>query len=144
MKIHMGIVGLGAALTGCVAQPLPLPREAQSVVLQSTSSPSVTVRDPVLQMNADGRLRLVGFVVKRREAETTENTHLDVVFFDGANIPILERSTTFYPQRLTTGRRSPSRQGHYSLTFENVPADVARIAVRGHDEPHPTSKGDSI
>lgn len=135
MNKYTGIIVLSAALTGCVASPEPLPYAAAKVSLVPVSSANVTVRNPVLQMNA-GSLLLVGFVVKVYEAETTENTHLDVVFLDGGRRMLGDRTTSFSPQRLITARRAPNRQGHYSVALEDLPPGTASIEVRAHDGPH--------
>ena len=135
MKTGACIIALAIALAGCVAPRAPLPKAAESVVLVPVSSASVTVRQPALQMSA-GRLQLTGFVVKVYEAKTTEQTHLDVVFFDSANRTIAERTASFAPQRLTSGRRSPSRQGHYALELAELPTGTARVEIRAHDSAH--------
>lgn len=135
MKVSTTFLAAIVALSGCAATPSPLPKAVEGVALVPISSASVTVREPALQMNA-GRLQLAGFVVKVYEAKTTENTHLDVAFLDEAGRPLFERSTTFTPQRLITGRRAPNRQGHYSLPVDDLPQGTRRIEVRAHDGAH--------
>jgi hypothetical protein len=129
------IATIAVSLAGCAASPAPLPRAAQGVALVPISSKSVTVREPALQVK-DGRLQLVGFVVKVYEADTTEKTHLDVAFLDASGARLAEQTTTFYPQRLTTGRRAPNRQGHYTVPLDPLVPGTQRIEVRAHDSAH--------
>jgi hypothetical protein len=83
-----------------------------------------------------GRLQLAGYVTKVFEAKTTENTHLDVAFLDASGRMLVQRTTAFTPQRLSTSRRSSFRLGHYGIALDDLPAGTARIEVRAHDGLH--------
>ena len=100
--------------------------------MATVSSPSVTVREPLLRKR-DGHLELLGFVVKTYGAVTTERTHLDVIFVGQRGEELRAQTTRFSPQRMITGRRAPNRQAHYLVGLEKLPAGTARIEVRAHD-----------
>ncbi len=124
-----------AGVTGCAtSQPVELPPEAQGIVITPVSSASVAVRPPLVRTR-EGRLELVGFVTKVYGSETTEGTHLDLVFMD-ASAGILQRKPAiFHPGRLTRGRHAPSRQAAYTVQIDALPVGTASIEVRAHDAP---------
>lgn len=124
-----------AALAGCMSAPLTeLPAEARSLTLVPISSPSVTLRQPGLRMDQT-RLELIGTVVKVFATETTERTHLDVIFVDANGAALRTETARFYPARLTRARHAPNRQGSYVVPLAPLPSGTVRIEVRAHDAP---------
>ena len=129
---HVAAALLSVALTGCVALlPPDLPAEARGVALVPVSSGFVRVRLPLLQAH-DGQLQLSGTVAREIGSSSTDQTHLEISFFDAAGNLLRATTTEFSPRNLVT--RYPGRSGSYSLTLESLPTGTARIEVRAHQD----------
>ena len=136
MKPLILIGALG--LAGCATAPLP--SEITAITLVPVSSNAIIVHRPRFQMN-DGWLELQGCVFRRSRAETTADSHIDLVFLDPAGAELDVEMTNFVPRSLpqtgpsTRGAQAQPR-GCFRVTIVQLPAGTRAIEVRGHDGPH--------
>ena len=135
MKVSFLGSGLLAAviiLSGCAS--VPLPPDAASVTLVPVSSNSVEIHRPRFKVK-DGALKLEAYVFRQWKAETTADTHIDLVFLDAAGKALAVETTNFSPRSLplsgVRGKRSA-----YLLTPVQVPTGTRALEVRAHDGPH--------
>ena len=125
-----GIVIL--AFTGCAS--VPLPPEAASIVLVPASSAAIKVHRPRLLMRK-GNLELEAYVFRQFEADTTADSHVDLVFLDGSGRTLRIETASFWPRSLSRAPRMPQPHA-YVRTAVNIPKGTTTIEVRGHDGPH--------
>lgn len=136
MKPLILIGALG--LAGCATAPLP--PEIAAITLVPVSSAAIDVHRPKFQMS-DGWLELQGCVFRKSRAETTADSHIDLVFLDPAGGKLGVETTNFHPRSVpqtgTTTRGAPA-QPHacFRVTIIQLPAGTRAIEVRGHDGPH--------
>ncbi len=130
------IVALG--LSACASRPLP--SEAAGIILISVSSGAGDVQRPTMRMN-DGYLELEGDVSRQRDAETTADTHIDIVFLDVVGRVLAIDMTRFNPRSLPRTLRLPQPHGHYRILIPQLPPETRVIEVRAHDGAHETRPG---
>ena len=121
-----------AILSGCASVPLPL--EAAAVTVLPVSSPSVEIHRPRFMVK-DGELKLEAYAMRQWKAETTANTHVDMVFLDGSGRPLAVRTTNFHPRSLPATGRLPAPHAYLLIPIE-IPSGTRAIEVRAHDGPH--------
>ncbi len=121
-----------AAFAGCAS--VSLPPQAANVQVVGMSSISVEVHRPRL-MWKDGELKLEAYAFRQWTAETTANTHIDVVYLNAAGQALAEETTHFAPRSLPRTMRRPAPRG-YLLKPTQLPIGTALIEVRAHDGPH--------
>ena len=122
------------ALAGCASTPLP--PGAAAVRLDRTPSKSVAVYQPKLVVK-DGGLLLDGWVYRQYRAETTMQTHIDVVFLDASGRELRSEVTYFSPREIRRrGGHRMAPRGHYTRAIPELPVGTATIHVRAHDGEH--------
>lgn len=127
------LVLLGAiGLAGCAS--VPLPPAAAGVALVPVSSASIEVHRPRFKFK-DGDLKLEAYALRQWKAETTADTHIDLVFLDVAGKQLAVETTNFSPRSLPRAMRRPSPHG-YMLVPITIPAGTRAIEVRAHDGAH--------
>ena len=120
-------------LAGCASAP-PLPPEATSVALVPVSSSAIEVHRPRFLMKR-GYLELEAYVFRQWKADTTADSHVDLLYLDALGRTLLVETATFAPRSLPRTLRMP--QPHALLRVGiNLPRETAAIEVRGHDGPH--------
>lgn len=129
--IFLGMVGLA----GCAS--IPLPREVATVTLVAVSSPAIEVHRPRFLMKK-GYLELEAYVLRQWKAETTADSHVDLVFTDAVGRELFVDTANFHPRSLPKTIRLPHPHAYLRVPITNVPPGTAVIEVRGHDGPHET------
>lgn len=132
LAAHSLLVMAGGWLSGCASTPLP--PEAVGVTTAAVSSPSVEIHRPRIIVK-DGELRLEAYALMQWKAETTANTHVDVVFLDAGGTALAVETTNFYPRSLPKTMRKPAPHA-YLLYPLRIPARTRTVEVRAHDGPH--------
>lgn len=126
--IMLGALGLA----GCAS--VPLPSEATAITLVAVPSPSVEIHRPRFRMK-EGDLMLEAYALRQWKAETTSDTHVDLVFLDASGKSVAVETTNFHPRSLPqSGVRG--RPHAYFLVAITIPAGTRTIEVRAHDGPH--------
>ena len=121
-------------ITGCASAPLP--SEAVGVSTVAVSSTSVEIHRPRLVMKT-GELKLEAYAFRQWKAETTANTHVDIVYLNAAGNEIARETTNFHPRSLpASGVRGKPHA--YLLVPIRIPANTRAIEVRAHEGPHET------
>lgn len=126
--VVIGVLGLSSC------NSVPLPPEAGTVTLVPVSSEAVGVHRPKLRMK-NGGLALEAYAFRQSKAETTANTHIDIVYLDASGRQVRGERTGFSPQSLPATMRLPHPHA-YMLVAIQIPAGTATIEVRAHDGPH--------
>lgn len=126
----VGIVIL--AFTGCAS--VPLPPEAASIALVPGSSAAIRVHRPRL-LTSKGNLELEAYVFRQFNADTTVDSHVDLLFLDGSGRTLRVETVSFWPRSLRRAARMPEPHA-YVRTAVNIPNGTTTIEVRGHDGPH--------
>ena len=121
-------------LTGCASTPLP--PEAMGVSTVAVSSTSVEIHRPRLIMK-DGELRLEAYAMRQWKAETTADTHVDIVFLNAVGNEIAVETTNFHPRSLPKTTRLPTPHA-YLLMPIRIPYGTRALEARAHDGPHET------
>ena len=121
-------------LTGCASTPLP--PEAMEVSTVAVSSKSVEIHQPRLIMK-EGELRLEAYAMRQWKAETTADTHVDIVFFNAAGSEIAVETTNFHPRSLPRTMRLPGPHAYLLMPIQ-IPDGARALEVRAHDAPHET------
>lgn len=139
MNLASASILLGAlviSLSGCATTPtVRLPPDLAAISVVPTASASVGVLQPSLRF-VDGQLALEGWVYKKVGVETTERTHLDVVFLDAAGRTLRTDQVAFMPRKLRRAPRPPAGRGRYLLPLPALPPGTIRIEVRADDTIH--------
>lgn len=127
------VAGASALLSACATTPRT-PTDLAHIQLVGENSAAITVGEPLLE-RSEGRLLLKGYVVRRLDATTTAETHLDVELTDSAGAVLRASVEHFEPRNLP--RRHKRRSfGHYQVPMDSLPANTMRIVVRAHDGAH--------
>lgn len=121
-------------LAGCAS--MPLPPEAVGVSTIAVSSTSVEIHRPRIIVKK-GELVLEAYALLQWKAETTADTHVDVIFLDAAGNTMAVETTNFYPRSLPKTTRRPAPHA-YMLFPLRIPAGTRSVEVRAHDGPHET------
>lgn len=130
-----GLLAAVTMLSGCAS--VTLPPEAASVTLVPVSSRSVEIHRPRFKVE-DGTLKLEAYALRQWKAETTANTHVDLVCLDGSGRTLAIETTNFHPRSLPATMRRPAPHA-YLLILIALPSDTRAIEVRAHDGPHEPS-----
>lgn len=134
MKLPRSLLLLGAiGLTGCTA-PSRVPSDLAPLSLDRIDSPVVIV-DKVRLGRIGGQLVLTGFVVKRREAEDTTRTHLDVTLYDSGGQALRSSLENFEPRQIPH-RYRPLVPASYRVVLNPFPDATVRIEIRAHEGIH--------
>lgn len=121
------------ALAGCASVSLPV--EVANVTLVKVPSAAVEVHRPKFRVK-DGELSLEGYVFRQHTAETTADSHIDIVFLDVAGRTLRVDTTSFSPRSLSRSFRPPQPHAYFLVPVPQVPAGTVAIEVRGHDGRH--------
>ena len=103
MKALLSLLGV-STLAGCASGPLPL--DVANVTLVPVPSAAVEVHRPKFRIK-NGDLKLEGYVFRQPNAETTADSHIDLVFLNGAGRALRVDTTSFSPRSLTRSFRMP-------------------------------------
>lgn len=134
MKIPL-LLGIGAlGVTGCATTPLP--PEVADVVVVPVPSAAIEIWRPKLRMK-DGQLAIEAYVFRQHDAETTADSHVDLVFTDTLGRELMVDTTSFYPRSLPRAVRLPRPHAYFLVPIPRLPAGTRAIEVRGDDGPHP-------
>lgn len=133
-SIAVGVSAASFAISGCASKPLA--PEAVGVRTIAASSASVKIHRPRLIMKA-GELKLEAYALRQWKAETTADTHVDVVFLDLSGNTIAIETTNFHPRSLPQTMRLPGPHA-YLLVPIRIPPGTRAVEVRAHDGPHET------
>lgn len=120
------------AFAGCAS--VSLPPEAAVVNLVPVSSPDVEVHRPRFHTK-EGELKLEAYAFRRFKAETTANTHIDLVFLDRSGRELRQELTYFTPRSLPPLGRMPHPAAYLRVPVR-IPAGTATIEVRAHEGAH--------
>ena len=132
----LGVMANASLLfAGCAATALP--QEALGVSTIAASSSSVEIHRPRLIMK-NGSLMLEAYALRQWKAETTADTHVDIVFLDTAGNAVAVETTNFNPRSLPRTMRLPGPHA-YLLVPMRLPPGTRAVEVRAHDGPHETS-----
>lgn len=132
MKTQTIILCCVLAGAGCASTPLP--PEAAGVALVPISSVSVELHRPRFRMK-NGELMLEAYALRQWKAETTADTHVDIVYLDASGKQVAVETTNFSPRSLpASGVRGKPHA--YFLIPIRIPAGTRAIEVRAHDGPH--------
>jgi hypothetical protein len=126
LLVLIGVIGI----SGCAS--VPLPREATATTLVPVSSAAVEVYRPAFRMT-NGRLALEGYTLRRSRTQTTANSHIDLVYLDGAGQQLRVDKTDFSPRNLPVSLRLPRPHGYFLFVTDRLPAETATIEVRARD-----------
>ena len=85
----------------------------------------------------NGELAIEGYVFRQHEAETTADSHVDLIFLDVLGRELAVDTTGFFPRSLPQAMRLPRPHAYFLVPIPRLPAGTRAIAVRGHDGPHP-------
>jgi len=130
-----GLFLIGAlALASCAS--VPLPPEAAGITLVPVPSVAVEIHRPRFRMQ-EGQLAVEGYVFRQHAAETTADSHIDLVFTDATGRELAVDTTSFYPRSLPKTLRLPQPHAYFLVAVPRLPAGTTTIEVRGHDGPHP-------
>lgn len=129
LLLLIGVVGLA----GCAS--IPLSTEAAKIALEPVSSSAIEIHRPRLVMK-NGQLQLEVYVFRQFKAETTADSHVDIVFLDPAGGVLLVTTTSFTPRSLPRSLRGPKPHAYLLVPVPQIPAGTRAIEVRGHDGPH--------
>lgn len=134
MRIGFALLMLSiAGLAGCAGPSRP-PPDVAHVELETGDSPVVHVTKLWFERKG-GPLNLVGYVVRKIDANDTTGTHLDVTLFADDGRVLRQSMEHFEPRQIPRRPRMPD-----SITFRFVldplPAGTARVQVRAHEGPH--------
>ena len=119
-----------ASLGGCAS--VSFSPQAATVRLEPVPSAAVAIYQPKL-IAKDGQTVLDGWVYRQFGAQTTTQSHLDVVFFDAGGGVLRLESTHFAPRDLRRGSHKMAHRGHYMVPLSHMPSGTASIQVRAHD-----------
>ncbi len=119
-------------LSGCAS--VPLPPEAAAVALVPVSSVSVEIHRPRFKMK-NGDLMLEAYALRQWKAETTADTHVDIVFLDGLGKQVAVETANFHPRSLPKTMRLPGPHANFIVSIQ-LPAGARAIEVRAHDGAH--------
>lgn len=124
----LALAALG--FTGCSF--VPVPPAVETVGIRVTSSPTVRLHEPRLDM-WDGHLDLRGVGYRTVGLEIPEPTHLDVAFLDaGGNTVRREQVALRFPPR---SRFGPD-MGKYRLHVRSLPPGTVRIDISADEQAH--------
>lgn len=84
----------------------------------------------------DGDLELEGYLFRQHKAETTADTHVDIVFLDAAGSELAVDTTSFSPRSLPRPAKGPKPHAYFRVAILRVPEGTRAIEVRAHDGPH--------
>ncbi len=130
-RLLLGLAALG--LAGCALTPLP--PEAANIVLVGVPSAAIEIWRPRLRMK-DGELSIEAYIFRQHGAETTADSHVDLVFTDALGRVLMVDTTSFYPRSLPRASRLPQPHGYFRVPIVRLPNATRSIEVRGHDGPH--------
>lgn len=131
----MKTVVLALCITGFSGCATAVPSDSPALVVTGAASEALGVLQPKL-VSKLGRLELEGWVYKQVGGPSTEGTHLDLVFIDGADRTLSVKTVHFEPRILRRAPRPPAGRGHYTFPLDALPPGTVRIEVRAHDDPN--------
>jgi hypothetical protein len=133
MKSRLLLLIGAVVLSGCAA--IPLPKEASKITLVPVPSAAIEIHRPRLVLK-NGQLHLEVYVFRQFEAETTADSHVDLVFLDAARSALLITSSGFTPRSLSRSLRGPQPHAYLLVPVPQIPEGTRAVEVRGHDGPH--------
>jgi hypothetical protein len=136
MLWRTSFLAIGLLLAGCASTILP--PEARGVVLVPVSSAAIELHRPRLLFKRD-TLDLEAYVFRQWKAETTADSHVDLVFVDGTGRELAVETTSFSPRSLPNAIRGPKPHAYFKIPIR-LPPGTAAIEVRAHDGPHEQKK----
>ena len=134
MRSRLLLCFAAIGLAGCASTLLP--PEAAHIVLVPVPSAAIEIWRPRLRMK-DGGLAIEAYVFRQQGAETTADSHVDLVFTDALGSELMVDTTSFYPRSLPRAMRLPQPHAYFLVPLPRLPAETRVIEVRGHDGPHP-------
>lgn len=126
--------GAVLCLAGCSMGPLPT--DAAGVSTVAVSSASVEIHRPRLIVK-NGGLMLEAYALRQWKAETTADTHVDLVFLDSGGKILAAEMANFHPRSLPKTTRLPGPHA-YLLVPMRLPPGTRAVEVRAHDGAHET------
>lgn len=107
------------------------------IILVPVPSPAIEIWRPKLRMK-DGQLAIEAYVFRQREAETTADSHFNLVFTDALERELMVDTTRSNPRSLPRAMRPPRPHAYLSplVPISRRPPGTRAIEVRGHDGPH--------
>lgn len=127
------MVGVVALLAGCAS--VPLPPEAAAIRVVPFSSAAIEVHRPRF-LAGQGDLELEVYVLRQRKAETTADSHLDLIFTDAQGRALKVDTSNFNPRSLPKTSRLPGPHAYVRVRIPEIPSGATALEVRGHDGPH--------
>jgi hypothetical protein len=128
------LVGVSVlAATGCSS--LPLPAETAGITLVPVASAALEIHRPKFRMRG-GSLQLEGYVFRQHRADTTADSHIDLVCLDAVGNILRVDTTSFSPRSLPRTLRMPQPHAFFVVTDPQIPRGTIVIEVRGHDGAH--------
>lgn len=125
--------GFGLVLaTGCASYVVP--PEMAAVRLVGMSSAAVEVYRPRF-IRHEGVLALEAYTTREFKGQTTVDSHVDIVYLDGAGRKLAEERANVRPHSLPAGGRLPRPHAHFIQTIK-PPAGTTAVEVCAHEEPH--------
>lgn len=85
----------------------------------------------------NGQLAIEAYVLRQEGAETTADSHVDLVFTDALGRELMIATTGFYPRSLPRAMRLPQPHAYFLMPISRLQPGTRVIEVRGHDGPHP-------
>lgn len=83
-----------------------------------------------------GQLAIEAYVLRQSRAESTADSHVDLVFMDALGRELMVDTTSFYPRSLPRAMRPPQPHAYFLVPISRLPPETRAIEVRGHDGPH--------
>lgn len=138
LRLSVFVSLLGAALTatvfsGCASTGM-LPELARKVAVVPANSVAIEVHRPRLLLEK-GNLVLEAYVFRQWKADTTADSHIDIVFLDAVGRKISVDTASFSPRSLPQTIRLPQPHAYMKVPVR-LPPDLTVIEVRGHDGAH--------
>lgn len=124
-------------LAGCVT-PFRSPSDLAHVQLAAVDSSIIDVQKIWLERN-EGQLAVRGYVGRQKLGVDTARSHLDVTLFDKNDRVLRSSTVNFEPQSLERVHPRTGSYGSYRVVLDPLPSGTARIEVRAHEGPHPSS-----
>lgn len=127
----MGLPGFLFTLGVPACTSASLPNEVRQVVVIPVESGGLDVHRPRLLIEKS-RLALEAYVFRHRKADTTADSHVDIVFLDSTGARMRVEAATFYPRSILNSIRPPRPTGYLKVPVQ-IPSGKAAMEVRGHE-----------
>ncbi len=133
LSLFLALAILGGTFAGCATGSMP--STVAGITFRAVPSASIEIWRPKFRMK-DGELALEGYVMRQQKADTTADSHVDIVYLDAAGRELAVDTTNFSPRSLARGTRLPHPHAYFLVRNPHVPPGTVAVEVRGHDGPH--------